>query len=67
MNTFGDDIQKGQAAFVTGSATGIGKEIARTLGAQGARVATDTNLGIIITCRSPANRFTQSIALPNAA
>jgi len=38
MSVFRDDILSGQAAIVTGGATGIGFEIARTLGAHGARV-----------------------------
>jgi NAD(P)-dependent dehydrogenase (short-subunit alcohol dehydrogenase family) len=36
---FRDDILDGQVAFVTGGATGIGKEICRVLGHHGARIA----------------------------
>lgn len=39
MTVFREDVLKGQVAFVTGGATGIGKEIARTLGRHGAAVA----------------------------
>src|ERR1700730_16232943 len=35
---FAPDVLDGQVAFVTGGATGIGKEICRVLGAHGARV-----------------------------
>ncbi|MGP0028956.1 MAG: SDR family oxidoreductase [Acidimicrobiales bacterium] len=35
---FSADLLEGQVAFVTGGATGIGKEICRVLGAHGARV-----------------------------
>ena len=38
MSVFRDDILSGQVAIVTGGATGIGFEIARTLGRHGARV-----------------------------
>jgi peroxisomal 2,4-dienoyl-CoA reductase len=36
---FRGDVLAGQVAFVTGGATGIGKEICRVLGAHGARIA----------------------------
>jgi peroxisomal 2,4-dienoyl-CoA reductase len=36
---FRSDVLAGQVAFVTGGATGIGKEICRVLGAHGARIA----------------------------
>lgn len=36
---FAPDVLADQVAFVTGGATGIGKEICRTLGAHGARIA----------------------------
>jgi 2,4-dienoyl-CoA reductase [(3E)-enoyl-CoA-producing], peroxisomal len=36
---FRPDVLAGQVAFVTGGGTGIGKEIARVLGAHGARIA----------------------------
>ncbi len=39
MSVFRPEIIKGQVALVTGGATGIGKEICRTLGAHGARLA----------------------------
>jgi len=39
MSVFRPDIIKDQVALVTGGATGIGKEICRTLGAHGARLA----------------------------
>jgi peroxisomal 2,4-dienoyl-CoA reductase len=39
MTTFADRILAGHVALVTGGATGIGKEIARTLGRQGAQIA----------------------------
>jgi len=39
MSVFRPDIIKNQVALVTGGATGIGKEICRTLGAHGARLA----------------------------
>jgi peroxisomal 2,4-dienoyl-CoA reductase len=39
MSPFKSDILRGRAALVTGGGTGIGKEIARTLGEHGARVA----------------------------
>ena len=39
MSVFKPDILAGQVAFVTGGATGIGKQIARTLGQHGARLA----------------------------
>ena len=35
---FNPDLLKGQVAFVTGGATGIGLEICRVLGAHGARI-----------------------------
>jgi peroxisomal 2,4-dienoyl-CoA reductase len=38
MSVFRPDIIKDQVALVTGGATGIGKEICRTLGAHGARL-----------------------------
>jgi peroxisomal 2,4-dienoyl-CoA reductase len=38
MSVFREDILAGRVAIVTGGATGIGFEIARTLGAHGARV-----------------------------
>jgi peroxisomal 2,4-dienoyl-CoA reductase len=39
MSIFHEDILSGQVAFVTGGGTGIGKEIARTLGRHGAKIA----------------------------
>jgi len=39
MSVFRAEIIKDQVALVTGGATGIGKEICRTLGAHGARIA----------------------------
>ncbi|MFI5395323.1 MAG: SDR family oxidoreductase [Candidatus Binatia bacterium] len=39
MSVFRPDIIKDQVVLVTGGATGIGKEIGRTLGAHGARLA----------------------------
>ena len=39
MDVFRDDILAGQVALVTGGATGIGQEIARTLAQHGARLA----------------------------
>jgi peroxisomal 2,4-dienoyl-CoA reductase len=39
MSVFVPDILSGQVAFVTGGGTGIGKEIARVLGAHGAKLA----------------------------
>jgi peroxisomal 2,4-dienoyl-CoA reductase len=39
MSVFASDILSGQVAFVTGGGTGIGKEIARLLGAHGAKLA----------------------------
>jgi peroxisomal 2,4-dienoyl-CoA reductase len=39
MSVFRPDIIKDQVALVTGGATGIGREICRTLGAHGARLA----------------------------
>jgi peroxisomal 2,4-dienoyl-CoA reductase len=38
MSAFRDDILTGKVALVTGGATGLGKEIARTLGRHGARL-----------------------------
>ncbi|MEN8159759.1 MAG: SDR family oxidoreductase [Myxococcota bacterium] len=38
MSVFREDLLRGQVALVTGGATGIGQEIARTLGSHGARV-----------------------------
>ena len=39
LSPFRDDLLAGQVAFVTGGATGIGKEICRVLGHHGARIA----------------------------
>ena len=39
MSVFREGILEGRVAFVTGGATGIGLEIARTLGEHGARIA----------------------------
>ena len=39
MSIFRDNVLEGRVAFVTGGGTGIGKEIARTLGQHGAAVA----------------------------
>jgi len=39
MSIFKDNVLAGRVAFVTGGGTGIGKEIARTLGQHGAAVA----------------------------
>ena len=39
MEVFRDGLLEGKVARVTGGATGIGKEIARTLGRQGAAIA----------------------------
>ena len=39
MSIFKDNVLEGRVAFVTGGGTGIGKEIARTLGQHGAAVA----------------------------
>ncbi len=39
MSIFKDSVLEGRVAFVTGGGTGIGKEIARTLGQHGAAVA----------------------------
>ena len=47
MSDFKEDILKGRVALVTGGATGIGKEISRTLGNHGAR--------IVITSRKQEN------------
>ncbi len=47
MSDFKKNILKGRVALITGGATGIGKEIARTLGKHGAR--------IIITSRKQEN------------
>lgn len=47
MSDFKDDILRGRVALVTGGATGIGKEISRTLGKHGAR--------IVITSRKQEN------------
>jgi peroxisomal 2,4-dienoyl-CoA reductase len=38
MDVFREDLLQGRVALVTGGATGIGKEIARTLGRHGARL-----------------------------
>ena len=38
MSDFKDDILQGRVALVTGGATGIGKEISRTLGKHGAKI-----------------------------
>jgi len=47
MSDFKENILKGRVALITGGATGIGKEIARTLGKHGAR--------IVITSRKQEN------------
>ena len=47
MSDFKEDILKGRVALITGGATGIGKEISRTLGKHGAR--------IVITSRKQEN------------
>lgn len=47
MSDFRDNILQGQVALVTGGATGIGKEISRTLGKHGAK--------IVITSRKQEN------------
>jgi peroxisomal 2,4-dienoyl-CoA reductase len=47
VSDFREDILRGRVALVTGGATGIGKEIARTLGRHGAR--------IVITSRKQEN------------
>ena len=47
MSDFKDDILQGRVALVTGGATGIGKEISRTLGKHGAK--------IVITSRKQEN------------
>src|SRR6266545_4592707 len=39
VSPFLPDVLAGQVAFVTGGATGIGKEICRLLGRHGARIA----------------------------
>ena len=38
MSDFKDNILKDRVALITGGGTGIGKEIARTLGRHGARI-----------------------------
>ena len=47
MSDFKEDILKGRVALITGGATGIGKEISRTLGNHGAK--------IVITSRKQEN------------
>ena len=62
-SSFRPDLLAGQVAFVTGGATGIGKEICRVLGRHGARIelsdarerrGADTPPGALFTLRLPA-------------